>query len=672
VTEAVLASSLARRFRIIRKLGAGGMGAVFLAEQIALGNRPVALKVLSRRLLDDPEFLERFHNEASSTARIRHPNVVTVYESGQSDDGAPYIAMEYLEGESLRHTLHTRGALPLAECALILQQTARGLNAAHRLGIVHRDLKPDNIFLTLGDEGEVVVKVVDFGLAKLRETSSHTLTGTVLGTPAYMSSEQAAGMRSDELDARSDVYSLGVVVYEMLTGRVPFHSDTPLGYIRKHVMDEPPPFRTVAPGLPVPPEVEATVMKALAKDRGVRYPSALDFARDFARAASAPMPADTPAPPSTTKQAEPFAPARATDRIRGEPFATPVTSMARPHETAVRTPPDEFHGEVAAKTVRVEEELRSTRPSIPGPHAEPQKVLAQPSSPPPLTVQKKSSSRLLFASLATIVGLVMVVLLLRVYWPSPQQPNREAPAPIGNSPPPNPPIPARSRTQIVVSAPPNAQVYLDDAFKGQVNSDERLVIEDPEAGEHNLKVTMAGWRDFDQQVNVTAGNVATVRAALRAIVKRPAPATIPRPLITSPARPAGINPHPRALTRDDIIDLLKGDTPSSDVVREIQSNGISFAPTADDESKIRAAGGTGELIQSIRKAAPHPQHGITKQQIIELLRGGVQSSRIASMVKERGINFSPTADDLNAIRSSGGDERLIQAIQQAAANASGN
>ena len=229
-TEAQLAAGLSRRFRIVRRLGAGGMGTVFLAEQIGVGNRPVALKVLNRKLLDDPDFLLRFQNEAGSTGRIHHANVVTIYESAQADDGTPYIAMEFLEGESLREVLKRRGALPVAEVAEILQQAARGLNAAHKLGIIHRDLKPDNIFLTRGDEGELIVKVVDFGIAKLRESATHTQTGMVLGTPAYMSCEQASGMRSDELDARSDVYSLGVVVYEMLTGRVPFHSDTPLGY----------------------------------------------------------------------------------------------------------------------------------------------------------------------------------------------------------------------------------------------------------------------------------------------------------------------------------------------------------------------------------------------------------------------------------------------------------
>jgi serine/threonine-protein kinase len=167
-------------------------------------------------------------------------------------------------------------------------QLAAGL--AQHFRILHRDLKPDNLFLTRGEEGELVVKVVDFGIAKLRGSATHTMTGTVLGTPAYMSFEQASGMRSDELDARSDICSLGVVVYEMLTGRVPFHSDTPMGYLRKHVQETPPPFRVVKPNLPELPQVEAVVMKALTKDREQRYASVMEFARGFAQAAA-------PAPP---------------------------------------------------------------------------------------------------------------------------------------------------------------------------------------------------------------------------------------------------------------------------------------------------------------------------------------------------------------------------------------
>ncbi len=298
--DANLAAGLAHRFRIVRRLGAGGMGAVFLAEQIAVGNRPVALKVLSRKLLDDPDFLLRFQNEAASTGRIHHPNVVTIYESGQADDGTPYIAMEFLEGESLRQALSRRGALPVPEVAEILQQAVRGLNAAHKLGIIHRDLKPDNIFLTQGDEDERIVKVVDFGIAKLRESGTHTQTGMVLGTPAYMSFEQASGMRSDELDARSDIYSLGVVTYEMLTGRPPFHSDTPVGYLRMHMQEEPPPFRVVKPDLPALPQLEGVVMKALTKDRKQRYSAVLEFAREFAQATTPDSrPAEKPQPQVT-------------------------------------------------------------------------------------------------------------------------------------------------------------------------------------------------------------------------------------------------------------------------------------------------------------------------------------------------------------------------------------
>jgi predicted Ser/Thr protein kinase len=329
-TEAQLAAGLSRRFRLVRCLGKGGMGTVFLAEQTGVGNRPVALKVLNKKLLDDPDFLQRFQNEAGSTGRIHHPNVVTIHESAQGDDGTPYIAMEYLDGESLREVLQRRGALPVPEVADILQQAAKGLNAAHKLGIVHRDIKPDNIFLTRGEEGERVVKVVDFGIAKLRESASHTMTGMVLGTPVYMSCEQASGMRSDELDARSDVYSLGVVVYEMLTGRVPFHSDTPVGYLRKHMLEEPPPFSAVAQGLGVPPAIERVVMKALVKDRSQRYSSALDFARELANAAQAPSRAEAQEPlPSTIVVSPPRErPSVVTPLVEAAPKATSTSRWA--------------------------------------------------------------------------------------------------------------------------------------------------------------------------------------------------------------------------------------------------------------------------------------------------------------------------------------------------------
>jgi serine/threonine-protein kinase len=392
-TEAQLAAGLSRRFRIVRRLGAGGMGAVFLAEQITVGNRPVALKVLNRKLLDDPDFLIRFQNEAASTGRIRHSNVVTIYESGQADDGTPYIAMEFLEGESLRETLKRRGALPVPEVAEILQQAARGLNAAHRLGIIHRDLKPDNIFLTRGDENELMVKVVDFGIAKLRESATHTQTGMVLGTPAYMSYEQASGIRSDELDARSDVYSLGIVTYEMLTGRVPFHSDTPLGYIRKHMMEDPPPFRAVAPGLSVAPAVEQVVMKALVKDRGQRYASVLDFARAFMGAAQPSRAADLGLPlPSTKIDPPPAA------REPAPPMLRSASAPARA-DVAVQTPPP----------TPVERIVEGPRPqAIRNEPAPPASRPAAVSKPPQFRTISEPSSKMKYVATMVVVVILIV------------------------------------------------------------------------------------------------------------------------------------------------------------------------------------------------------------------------------------------------------------------------
>jgi serine/threonine-protein kinase len=494
-TEAQLAAGLSRRFRLVRRLGQGGMGTVFLAQQIGVGNRPVALKVLNRKLLDDPDFLMRFQNEAASTGRIRHSNVVTIYESAQADDGTPYIAMEFLEGESLHEVLKRRGALPVSEVAEILQQAARGLNAAHKLGIIHRDLKPDNIFLTRGDDESVaptcpaanlVVKVVDFGIAKLRESAMHTQTGMVLGTPAYMVPEQASGMRSDELDARSDIYSLGVVVYEMLTGRVPFHSDTPVGYLRKHLMEEPPPFRAVAPALAVPSAVESAVMKALVKNRDQRYASVLDFARDFVRAATVPSPVESPKPFAAMKQVERAMTQSEVGAVREPPVREPGSTLP---PSVVPAAPVARAANVGASGARPEAERRSALPP-PGPSALP------PPPAPPTSVPRqtdvgavpdrigtgreppardhgarppaKKRSTVGIVSVVVAVVVVIVVALVWVYWPGPgkppspqpgtaqqetsvpAKPQTPAPAPSASNPQTNPPSPQVSPAQIVV------------------------------------------------------------------------------------------------------------------------------------------------------------------------------------------------------------------------------
>jgi len=275
---------LSGKYRITGELGSGGMGSVYLAEQIDLGNRPVAIKVLQPHISANPDLLERFKNEALTVGRLSHPNIVTIYEMSKSADGKLYIAMEYVPGVSLSRLLEKEGPLPPRRALRIAGQIARALDAAHQHGIIHRDIKPDNIMVVGAERGEDRVKLLDFGIAKLREDSSaRTQTGVILGTPRYMSFEQAGGMSGSQMDSRSDIYSLGVVLYEMLTGGTPFDADTPIGTILKHVKEEPPPLSRFRPDLALPAELDALVLKCLSKDRNLRHSSAGELAQDLER-----------------------------------------------------------------------------------------------------------------------------------------------------------------------------------------------------------------------------------------------------------------------------------------------------------------------------------------------------------------------------------------------------
>lgn len=266
-------------YRIVKLLGRGGMGAVYLAEQIGVGGRRVAIKVLHGDIVASREVVERFKREAAAAGRINHSHVVTVYECRTTRDGQTFIAMEYVEGATLGERLQRGTPLEFSEVVEITNQIAEALSAAHELGIVHRDIKPQNIMLRSG-VNLPVVKVVDFGIARLAEFSgAGTQQGVVIGTAKYMSPEQAAGKTGDEIDRRSDVYSLGLVVYEMLCGQTAFQAPSDSQIIWMQIQSAAPSLRAF--NKQISEDVECVVMKALSKDRDARYASAREFARDL-------------------------------------------------------------------------------------------------------------------------------------------------------------------------------------------------------------------------------------------------------------------------------------------------------------------------------------------------------------------------------------------------------
>lgn len=263
------------KYRILSKIGQGGMGSVYKALHVNFDELR-ALKVMSPELLRDELFVRRFKHEAVITRRLQHPNAVRVDDIDETEDGRPFIVMEYIEGESLKKLIKREGALPAPRVCPVIKQVAAALDAAHRLGMVHRDIKPDNIVLVQTPEG-VQAKVLDFGIAKVKEsrlggTGSMTLTGTgvVIGTPQYMSPEQAMGKRGEQLDGRSDLYSLGVVMYEMLAGDLPFKADTSMEMLLAHLMKAPTPIRTLRPELQIPEPVANLVMRLLEKKAELR------------------------------------------------------------------------------------------------------------------------------------------------------------------------------------------------------------------------------------------------------------------------------------------------------------------------------------------------------------------------------------------------------------------
>lgn len=272
---------IANKYQVLEKIGAGGMASVYRARHLAF-NEVRAIKVINSRIQDESS-VKRFRTEAVIARKLQHPHAVRIDDLDVTEDGRPFIVMEFVEGKSLRRTLREQGALPLARSLNIAAQSAEALAAAHEMGITHRDIKPDNILLA-SENGADFVKVLDFGIAKVREGAidmgddyTTTQTGMVVGTPAYISPEQARGKMATEVDGRADLYSLGVVLYEMVTGQLPFKSETSMEMILHHLHSPATPAHRARPDLHIPRSLSELLARAMAKDRQERFQSAQEM-----------------------------------------------------------------------------------------------------------------------------------------------------------------------------------------------------------------------------------------------------------------------------------------------------------------------------------------------------------------------------------------------------------
>src|SRR6185312_5739653 len=412
---------LADRYRVVRLVGEGGMGQVYEAQHVNI-NKRFALKLLRPEIVSNGEAVARFRQEAWASSSIGHENIIEIEDFATLPSGSVYLAMEFLDGKALSERMREEPPLPFAESLDVMLQVVSGLAAAHDKGIVHRDMKPENIFL--GQKyGRPLVKILDFGIAKVSGAEGNrslTRTGTIFGTPHYMSPEQALGKT---LDHRADIYSVGVIMYELFTGKVPFEAESFMGILTKHITTQPTPPRQVAPERDISPAIEAVIMRALAKEPEERYQSMAELTAELAGIAAEVAPEVLQPRPSSQALAQ-----------ISKPLSTVMPSRAA---TPLPKPPS---GKLPLP-------LDETKP-----HAK----------------KRSAAPYVVVATLLVAAAAGAVVYVSRT--PAPTTPPAPAPAPVAVVEPPKPaaptPPPPAVEEVIVDSAPPGAKIFVDDVAIG--------------------------------------------------------------------------------------------------------------------------------------------------------------------------------------------------------------
>jgi len=475
-TDPLLGRTLNDRYRIVEQIGSGGMGRVYKAMQAPL-DRLVALKVLGAGHDRDPNFYKRFFLEASVTAKLTHPNTITLYDYGRTDDGVFFIAMEFIAGRTLSQAMQADGPLAQERVIHIAQQICRSLREAHGLGIIHRDLKPANVMLLRQHDDHDFVKVLDFGLVKFFSGESPevdiTNAGTFMGSPHYIAPEQA---RNQNPDQRCDIYSLGVLLYHMLTGRVPFTAPAPVDIILKHLHDAPVPLHELRPDLNISRGLEDIVLRCMAKSREERFQSMDELLAQLkaVRAQLTGMASPNSGPPAHGESTNPNLPVMAQTPPTPQPgLRTPSQPMraqpaGAPHLVKPPPPPPDAMVDDSAPT-----QPRLT----PAPHARSRPAAAVAMPPAQAQAQRSSSRAVIVLSVVMVAaGLGAAVLWARhaqppaavVQQPVPQPPPVAAatPAPAAVEPAPAPVPVARPAAPVgpttlvtITSIPSGASVH---------------------------------------------------------------------------------------------------------------------------------------------------------------------------------------------------------------------